>query len=618
MRFPPHLLTVDFETFWSADYTLKKLSMEEYVRGPEFLAFGAAVKYGDAPARWITAGGLPSFFAGVPWHEVALLCQNAPFDGLILAHHYGAVPALYVDTLAMSRMALPRQRHSLEKLAEWFGLASKFDMLHLTKGLRELPAHIEAQLAERACRDADLTRQVFSRLLPAIPHSELLMIDQTVRLFTQPRLTLDKPRARALLAKVLRAKRSALRRTGTTKEQLASTSIFSELITERFGIEVELKAGKKRKDGTHAMIPALAKTDAFMKSLVDHDNPDVQALAALRLSVKSTLEETRLYRLLAMHERGPLCVFLNFAGAHTMRWSGGDKMNWQNLTRGSELRRCVKAPPGYVLVVADLSQIEARLTLTLAEQWDILDQFENGDPYCAMAEVIFERPITKKDDPTERGVGKDIVLGCGFGLGGGKLRLRLRQGIRGAAVIKVDLETAKAWVDKYRARNPNVVGLWGQGETALQLLFARVENQPWGPMVIDRGYVRHAASGVSLDYTGLVREDGEWRMRNRAGKLMHNALGFPIRLYGGMMTENVVQWLARMILAEAMASMWNARVFDRWPLVMSTHDELVCLAPIADGAECLSVMIEHMIRRPTWLPKIPLAAEGGFDACYSK
>lgn len=267
---------------------------------------------------------------------------------------------------------------------------------------------------------------------------------------------------------------------------------------------------------------------------------------------------------------------------------------------------------GNVLVVVDLSQIEARMTLTLAEQWDVLELFEHGDPYCDMAQIIFERTITKKDNPVERGVGKDIVLGCGFGMGGKKLRARLRMGIRGAAVINIELETADGWIKKYRGRNPKVVKYWGQAETALQLLHARVEGQPWGPMVIDRGYIR-LPNGTALDYTGLVREEGEWRMRNRQGELMRTSTGSVLRLYGGLMTENVVQALARVVMSQAMPA-----IAERFPLVMTTHDELVALAPKERADECLAFMVEHMTKRPAWLPQIPLAAEGGHDECYSK
>jgi hypothetical protein len=87
---------------------------------------------------------------------------------------------------------------------------------------------------------------------------------------------------------------------------------------------------------------------------------------------------------------------------------------------------------------------------------------------------------------------------------------------------------------------PEVVEYWGQAETALQLLTPASLDYPWGPMVLHNGKII-LPNGSRLDYTGLVREEGEWRMRDRAGKLMRNTFGAPIRLYGGMMTENVVR-----------------------------------------------------------------------------
>lgn len=639
MKLPEHLLTLDFETYWSSEFTLKKLSIEEYVRSPEFKVFGAAVKYNDQPARWMNEQQLRDFFANVPWGDVALLCQNAPFDALILFHLFGITPALYICTLAMARMMLPRNRHNLKILSHMAGLPPKGDAVNLTKGLRELPPLIEQALGEYACGDTDNTRGVFNWLLTGKPASaagvelpfgfpinELEIIDATIRMFANPKLGLDRARARKLLAKVIRDKRSALRRLGVTKEQVSSTDKFAALLDERFGIETELKPGKPKADGTPRWLPALAKTDTFMKSLLEHENPDVQALAAVRLEVKSTLEETRLYRMLSMHERGPMCVYLNFAGAHTFRWSGGDKMNWQNFPRGSELRKCVIAPPGYVLVVADLSQIEARMLNTLAEQWDAVELFEHGDPYCAQASAIYGYIVTKKEHPMQRHLGKVIILGCGYGLGGRKLQGTLRVGALGGPPVIVDLPTATSYVTSYRTRHPNVVGYWGQAETALQLLDARVQNYPWGPMTIHDGRII-MPNGSRLDYTGLSREEGEWRMRDRTGNLMRNTFGQPIRLYGGMMTENVVQALSRVVMSEAMPA-----IRERYPIVMSTHDELVCLAPESeiyqDGVDkngdpilkhpCLDHMIASMTKRPSWLPRIPLAAEGGFDGCYSK
>jgi DNA polymerase len=265
-----------------------------------------------------------------------------------------------------------------------------------------------------------------------------------------------------------------------------------------------------------------------------------------------------------------------------------------------------------VLVVADLSQIEARMLNTLAEQWDVLELFEKGDPYSVLASKFFGRPVNKKDHPKDRHVGKVGELGLGYQMGGPKLRGTLRVGALGGDPVFIDLDTAKSWVTAYRTSHAKVVDYWGQAEVALQLLNGRALDYPWGPMTLHDGKII-LPNGTQLDYTGLVREEGEWRMRDRSGALMRNTFGAPIKLYGGLMTENVVQALSRVVMSQAMPA-----IRERYPIVMSTHDELVCLAPEAEGQQCLDHMIACMTKRPSWLPRIPLAAEGGFDVCYSK
>lgn len=264
------------------------------------------------------------------------------------------------------------------------------------------------------------------------------------------------------------------------------------------------------------------------------------------------------------------------------------------------------------IVVADLSQIEARMLNTLAEQWDVLALFEKGDPYSALATKFFGRPVNKVDHPLDRHVGKVGELGLGFGMGPPKLRGTLRVGALGGDPVFISEETSVEWVGVYREGHQKVVQYWGQSDTALQLLDARQTAYPWGPMWIDNGYI-HLPNDTRLDYTGLVREEGEWRMRNRAGALMRNASGQPIRLYGGLMTENVVQALARVIMSQAMPA-----IAERYPIAMSTHDELACIADEREADECLRFMIQELTRRPKWMPRIPLAAEGGHDVSYSK
>ena len=117
---------------------------------------------------------------------------------------------------------------------------------------------------------------------------------------------------------------------------------------------------------------AFAKNDEAFKELLEHDNPQVQAIVAARLGIKSTLEETRTERFIKIAERGTLPIPLRYYAAHTGRWGGDDKVNMQNLPRKSPLKKAIIPPPDHVFIDCDSSQIEARTLAWLAGQDDLV------------------------------------------------------------------------------------------------------------------------------------------------------------------------------------------------------------------------------------------------------
>ena len=134
---------------------------------------------------------------------------------------------------------------------------------------------------------------------------------------------------------------------------------------------------------------AFAKTDEAFQVLKEHENPVVQILVSARLGVKSTIEETRTERFIGIGNRGPLPIPLKYYAAHTGRWGGADKINMQNLPRGSILKNAMLAPQGYTFLDCDSSQIEARTLAWLSEQFNLLDAFSEGlDVYKIMASMI--------------------------------------------------------------------------------------------------------------------------------------------------------------------------------------------------------------------------------------
>jgi hypothetical protein len=136
----------------------------------------------------------------------------------------------------------------------------------------------------------------------------------------------------------------------------------------------------------------------------------------------------------------------------------------------------------------------------------------------------------------------------------------------------------------------------GQAETAIELLADSARAQPWGPFIIDNGYVWHPR-GARLDYIGVYREGSNWQLRNTAGTTLLNQFGEPVRLYGGLVTENIVQRIARTNMAENIEQMAEGGALDRWPLVLNTHDELVPLVIRKRSGRRLRTGAFEIIRR---------------------
>jgi hypothetical protein len=428
-------------------------------------------------------------------------------------------------------------------------------------------------------------------------------------MFTEPMLRGDLDLLANIWEKENNAKAGRMKALGITPADVQSSDKFAELLRQE-GIEPAVK------DGKNGDIYAFAKTDQFMRDLQEHDSERVRTLAEARLGAKSTLLQTRAETLGWMARRGPMPVYLRYAGAHTTRWSGGDGANWQNFKRGSDIRKAIMAPEGFLLCPLDLSQIECRMLNWLAGQHDVIERFQNGeDPYIGIASQAYGFPVTKAH-VAERGTGKQLELSCGFQAGAETIRNTARLGIYGPPV-SIDLPTALRWRDLYRDTHPAVVDYW---KTAGRMIARLAGGDPleWGPMLI-RDKKIYGPGGTMLNYETLefhvpgpdekVREyerDGYWRLRNRHGWT---------RLYSGKLVENVVQWLARIVLSQAML---NIRALG-YRIVNCTHDEALVLVP-RDGRENEHrvILLAEMRRSPVWAPDLPLDCEGELSERYSK
>ena len=481
MKIPPFLakrgiktiLCLDWETYFSQEYTLKRQSTSEYIRHEEFKAHGVGLQLQSwGKSRWTTHDDVPETLAKIDWSTTAMLAHHTQFDGLILTHHYGHTPAYWLDTLSMARVWIDSTIYnSLDAVAEYYGIGNKIpNILGKTKGIRDLLPGLERQVAEYCNQDVKLTLELFELMYEeGFPEDELDLIDITVRMFAEPKLGVNIKEATTELARIRERNRRIVKSTaplfkiprnitGDARMEECRNILRSDkrLATkmEELGATVPMKVTK-----TGNIKPAFAKTDLAFQELQVHPNKDIRKVCEARLIVKSTVEESKASKLI-LHAKPTLPIYLNYGKAHTYRWTGGDKMNPQNFPREGILRKCIIAPRGYKIVVVDSGQIEARVVAWLAGQKDLLDVFADPerDPYCEYASEIFGHTVHKKQK-SERFVGKVGILGLGFGMGWEKYRYTLAAGSMG---MKVDISEEKAVkaVQVYRERNYKIVQFW--------------------------------------------------------------------------------------------------------------------------------------------------------------
>ena len=403
-------ITLDFETYFDTKVSLTKLTTMEYIKHPMFKVWGVGIKYGDTDTLWFSEDEVEDELASIDWSDTRIVCHNTPFDAYVLAQYYGYVPAYFIDTAAMSRGKYPGQSARLAdtaiRLFPEDESMRKGGELAEAKGTYDLTPEQDEALGRYCVQDVDLTYAIWKQMEPSYPRSELDLIDLTTRMFVDPVIEIDRERLTKYLETETKNRETLIEAAGVCPKILSSNDKFLNHL-ETIG----LNPPKKKSTATGNMIPAFGKNDAGWKQMVAA-HPEYAHLWRAREAVKSRLTETRAQRFLdAALNDNRIPAPLRYYAAHTGRFGGTEKLNMQNLPRGGELRQCLVAPKGHYIYVADLSNIEARMLAYVARQNDLIEQFRRGDDiYSNFASVIYERPINKKDHPTERFVGKTAIL----------------------------------------------------------------------------------------------------------------------------------------------------------------------------------------------------------------
>ena len=412
MKASMNIFCIDFETYYDKDFSLSKLTTEEYIRSKDFEVIGVAVQRKGEEPVWFsgTQEKTKEWLEQFNFADHAVIAHNAVFDMAILNWHFDIRPKIIVDTLSMARALHGTEvGGSLKVLAEHYNLGVKGTEVLDAKGKQRIDFNAEdlASYGEYCRNDVRLTMDLFKQLSGDFPLFEYKLIDLTIRMFTEPVLELDRASLVRLLEEIHITKNALLLRATSNRESLLSNAKFAQEL-ESLGVTCPIKISPTTGKETWA----LSKNDEEFKALLEHENPIVQALASARIGIKSTLEETRTMRFMDIEARGALPIPLRYYAAHTGRWGGDDKINMQNLGRKSNLKYAIRAPDGYFLIDADSSQIEARTLAWLASQNDLVDAFERGeDVYKIMASAIYNKPV-EEITPDERFVGKTTILGC--------------------------------------------------------------------------------------------------------------------------------------------------------------------------------------------------------------
>lgn len=621
----------DLETFWSTEHTLTKMNPAAYCMHRKTELQSMSCAFDDDPMQFIRGeADMRYYIKHQDWSDVLVVGHNmSQFDSMLLAWRLGLRPKMWGCTLAMAR-AIYRAEvgGSLKALCDYLQLGSKGNLESIgTKG-RMMDSFSEEEWRAMEIynnMDTHLCRLLFKHLLKHTPLRELKVIDMTIRMLITPRIHVDTGLLESAYKEETKRKDDAIEELrdklglpfeADVKKALMSNPQFADLLRS-----LDVEPPTKISPTTGKETYAFAKDDEGLLALREHENPLVGSAVETRLGIKSSMLETRIQTFLEMASAtgGRMPIALNYAGAHTWRWSGGFKANQQNLPRvprdkegnivpkiSNALRNCLVAPPGHKIVVADLSGIELRVNHFLWQvrsSMDLYYQNAEADLYKEFAAKFYGiqvKDVTKQ----QRQFAKMMQLALGFGMGWRKFKVKAKQ----EGYVLTDREAEEA-VGKWRAIYDSIAYGWELCNNHIQAIHDGEEYaiDPWGFCVTGKNCIT-TPEGI-LRYPSLHLETTEKGKREWSfGKGRNKS-----KLYGGLLCENLVQHLARQVLVTQMLE-----IQKRYPISHTVHDEVILVVREEEAEEALDFMLTTMKTPPTWWPEIVLFAEGDMGDRYGE
>ena len=641
-------LSIDIETF--SDIDLIKCGVYKYADSPAFeiLLFAYSIDDGEINIIDLVNGEeLPEEIAeAIKSDTVIKTAFNAQFERVCLSKHLGILldpSSWYCTAVQAAELSLPssladvgaalgleRQKMTEGKeLIKYFCVSCKPTKSNGGR-TRNMPGDAPEKWAlfkEYCKRDVDVERQIAKKLeMYPISESEhrLYVLDQRIN-------------DRGVLVDLSLAQQAI-------KINSIQTAVATEQAYTLTGLENPNSVAQLKAWLTENGVEIESLSKKAVAALADETDGDIQEMLHLRLLMSKTSVKKYEAVMRSVCKDNRVRGMMRFCGAsRTGRWSGnilqpqnlpqnhlpdltlardivkdGD-FEMLNMTFGnvpnvlSELIRTVLIPKSkYRFIVADFSAIEARVLSWLAgEQWR-LDTFRNGgDIYCASASQMFRVPVEKHGvNGHLRQKGKISELACGYGGSVGALKNM------GAVEMGVPEDELQGLINDWRNANPHIVKLWTEVGNAAMKAIKEKTIVSLGKLVFmyERGilFIR-LPSGRRLSYikprigTNRFGGDSITYMGVGASKKWER-----LETFGGKLVENIVQAIARDLLASAMMNVANAG----YDIVFHVHDEII--AEVPDGQGSVDEMCMLMSINPDWADGIPLSADGYECEYYRK
>ena len=571
----------DTETYYSKGYDIRSLGVDAYVADPRFDCYLASF--------WGPHGDFVGHPSECPWEEFndcIWISHNARFDRAVFFRmkELGIVPA----------HIMPREWHDSAALAVYLqaprnlaGAAEKLLGEKPNKAIRDAMKGIQGGLLchdkavlDYALDDARLACELWISHCDKWPKKERLLSQLTIEQ-GEYGVHLDQKRIREGIETLTQVRDDeATNLPWFPRLKPSSPKAFAEACQQA---RIPIPNSTSEDDPqTQEWIERYGERYPWLKHMSEWRK------ANRMLKLLETMQSR-------CRRDGSLPFGLKYFGAiATGRWAGDAGLNFQNFNReayyGVDPRKCLVARPGHKLIIADLSQIEPRVLAWIAGDHELLDKIRNGLPiYQAHAETSmnWKGGDLKKENSNLYLLAKCRVIGLGYGAG-----CKTFQSLARGYGLEMSIGEAKRTVDDFRKANPRIVSLWQAVEDSMRYH-------------IDSTFFMYLPSLRVIRYFDVQEEEGLTATTERGGRRLH--------WYGGKLTENLVQATARDVFAEGLLRIHKAGIRILW----TVHDEVICEVP-EDSDITVETVTELLAQTPTWMPGLPVAAEGIEAKAYTK